>query len=400
LRSAADLLRGILAYVFCLSSFRQVGSWAASIGLSANGERSWAKRTRQASGWLLWLLQALLAPTPTPGLLGLPEFAGRIHLVDATHLRTWQRNGESRRLHVSYDLLASRIEEVLLTDHHMGEGLGHFQRQPGDITVGDSAYCRRGAIMAELDARAEVVVRLHWSSTPLQQADGLPFDLSSWLSNLSEGHGEQAVWIQVRKRRVRLLAVRLSEAAAQRAQRKRKTKARTSGRKSQPLSIQVADWLLVLTSLQEQHWSAQQVLALYRARWQIELLFKRIKQLVRLHRLRSNVMQSNQAVLAALLVGWALLEQQARLLRHQVTEKACAPAERSRPQHRPLSYWEVCATLVQSLRTMILGSWTWAQIQAHLDQLTRLLTVRPQTRGHQESQIVQQLTQLLSLLQS
>ena len=112
--------------------------------------------------------------------------------------------------------MASRIEETLLTDHHVREGLGHFQRHPGDITVGESAYCRRGAIMAALDARAEMVVRLHWSSTPLQQADGSPFDLSSWLSNLSEGHGEQAVWIQVRKCRVhlRLLAVRLSEAAA------------------------------------------------------------------------------------------------------------------------------------------------------------------------------------------
>ena len=67
---------------------------------------------------------------------------------------------------------------------------------------------------------------------------------------------------------------------------------------------------MLLTSL-EQQWSQQQVMTLYRGRWQIELLFKRMEQLVRLHPLRRNVMQSYQAVLPAMLVGWILLEQQA-----------------------------------------------------------------------------------------
>ncbi len=63
-RCPTDLLRGILAYVFCLGSFRQVGSWSSNIGLCTNGARSWAKRTRQAASWLLWIVQALLMPVP------------------------------------------------------------------------------------------------------------------------------------------------------------------------------------------------------------------------------------------------------------------------------------------------------------------------------------------------
>jgi hypothetical protein len=123
LRHPADLLRGILASVFCLNSFRVLGSWARSIGLCGNGCRSWAKRTRQAACWLLWLLQELLPPHGSEGEgTRASAFAGRIHLVDAPHLRTWKRNGESRRLHMSYDLLGKRLEQVLLTDHHVGEG--------------------------------------------------------------------------------------------------------------------------------------------------------------------------------------------------------------------------------------------------------------------------------------
>ncbi|HET8844724.1 MAG TPA: hypothetical protein VFN35_24850 [Ktedonobacteraceae bacterium] len=56
LREPLDLLRGILAYVFALNSFRQVSGWASSVHLSPNGARSWAKRTRQAAGWLLWIV--------------------------------------------------------------------------------------------------------------------------------------------------------------------------------------------------------------------------------------------------------------------------------------------------------------------------------------------------------
>lgn len=394
LRCPLDLLRGIFASVFCFDTFREVGSWATSTGLSTNGARSWAKRTSQASDWLLWMVQALLiAPQEQEGL-GLPtDFHGQIHLVDATHLRTWKRNGESRRLHCSYDLLGKRLEEVVLTDHHVGEGLKHFHGQAGDIFVGDSASCRRQAILDQLDAGVDVATRLHWSSTPLLHPDGTtPFDLSGWLQEIEPmGQAEASVLIQVRTRQhpMRLVALRLSEAAAKRAQSKRKTKARKNGRTNQPLTIQVADWLLVLTSLCPQLWSAQHVLALYRARWQIELLFKRIKQLVRLHRLRSENLQSNQAVLAAMLVGWILLERQASQIRGLLQKQPTAKEEEA------LSMWALCAMLTQSLRTMILGPWTWSQIRAALSRLRRGLTPHRQQRPHQAAESAAFLAQLL-----
>lgn len=395
LRCPMDLLRGILSSVFCFGSFREVGTWAKSTGLSSNGTRSWAKRTRQSSEWLLWMVQRLLVCPAEQEPLQVPKsFSGQIHLVDATHLRTWKRSGESRRLHGSYDLLGNRLEEVVLTDQHVGEGLKHFHGRPGDIFVGDSAYCRRQAIADQVDAGTDVVTRLHWSSTPLLQADGTTaFDLSGWLSGLSSaGQAEASVVIEVRTRQIplRLVALHLSEAAAKRAQRKRQGRVSKKGGGSQPLTIQIADWLIVLTSLSKEDWSAQQVLLLYRARWQIELLFKRIKQLVRLHRLRSHHLQSNQAILAAMLLGWILLEQQASQLRQQM--QALATESPSGPS----STWAVCAMLVGSLRTMIVGSWTWSQIRASLVPLRPVLTPQPQQRPHQASVVAEQLILVLS----
>jgi len=396
LRCPTDLLRGMFAYVFCLRSFREVEAWAVSTGLSTNGARAWAKRTHQSSDWLLSIVHTLLGSTQPEEALDLPEdFTGRIRLVDATHLRTWKRSGETRRLHCSYDLLGKRLDQVLLTDQHVGEGLKHFHGYPGDIFVGDCAYCRRQAILDQLDEGIDVVTRLHWSTMPVLEADGqTPFDLSGWLTQLEPtGKGEASVVFQVRTRQqpMRLLAVHLSSEAAKRAHSKRKIKARKNGSKNQALTIQIADWLVVLTSLSADHWSAEQVLTLYRARWQVELLFKRIKQLVRLHRLRSDDLQSNQAVLGAMLVGWILLEQQVSQARRQLHGKT---AERVTG---PLSTWALCAMFAQSLHTMILGTWTWSQIRASLSQVQRLLLYHPQNRVHQESDVVTQLAQTLYL---
>ena len=146
------------------------------------------------------------------------------------------------------------------------------------------------------------------------------------------------------------------------------------------------------------------MLDLYRARWQIELLFKRIKQLVRIHRLRSPQLEANEATLAALLLGWALIERQAAHLRAQFlpleqTGQQQDPGHGSDNVVRPISTWELNAVLVQSLRSMILGPWTWAQLQQKLDQIARLLICHPQARVHQESTILAHLEQVLAALQ-
>lgn len=396
LRCPTDLLRGIFAYVFCFRSFREVAAWAVSTGLSTNGDRSWAKRTHQSSDWLLWLVQTLMGSSEPEVALELPEgFTGCIRLVDATHLRTWKRSGESRRLHCSYDLLSKRLDQVLLTDHHVGEGLKHFQGHRGDILVGDCAYCRRQAILDQLDEGIDVVTRLHWSSMPLLEADAqTPFDLSGWLTQLEPtGKGEANVVFQARRRQqpMRLLAVHLNPEAAKRAHSKRKEKARKNGRTNQALTIQIANWLVVLTSLSADRWSAEHVLLLYRTRWQIELLFKRIKQLVRLHRLRSDDLHSNQAVLAAMLVGWILLEQQVNQARRTLHEQARGQVT------GPLSTWALCAIFAQSLHTMILGTWTWSHIQASLPLMQQVVRYHPQNRVHQESDVVARLVQTLYL---
>ena len=58
------------------------------------------------------------------------------------------------------------------------------------------------------------------------------------------------------------------------------------------------------------------VLRLYRARWQVELVFKRMKQLLRFNQLRSTNRTTVEATVRALLVAWALQEDMGQKSRH------------------------------------------------------------------------------------
>lgn len=62
--------------------------------------------------------------------------------------------------------------------------------------------------------------------------------------------------------------------------------AQKHGYKPSAQSLWVAGWVILVTTLSKEEWSDEAVLRLYQARWQIELVFKRMKQIISLDELR------------------------------------------------------------------------------------------------------------------
>jgi hypothetical protein len=386
-----DLLRGLLAYVLCAqaSSFRRLGVWAVLVEVAQISDTAWRKRLVKASAWLLWLLGARLPVDASRPQSRLQErAAGRVLLIDATRLREPGGCGDDWRLHTAYDLQAGRLVEVRVTDRHQAESLQHFDLRPGEIVVADNGYGYRSNVAYAQSRQAWVVLYLTPSTFPLEDQQGKPIALLAWLRGKGASCRSRVCWCQWKGQRyqVRLVALKLTAAVARRRREQKRRHAREKGKPVSATTLYLAGWILLVTTLPEQAWSAEEVLSLYRARWQTELLYKRLKQQVHCATLRCRTPEALQAEIRAYLLAWVLQEEEAAQLRAVLEEVQASElgelGEWSWDEH-PLSEWRLSSLCLDTLRMQVLGQWSAARVRVCAPHLQRYLRSSPRQRKHQ-----------------
>ena len=159
----------------------------------------------------------------------------------------------------------------------------------------------------------DVIVRHQGANFPLLDRTGKEFDLLAALRGL-QAH-QPGTWparfaAAGRSWEVWLHGVRKSAAAAQHAKEELR-KERGAG--VQPQTPELAEYVVALTSLNPATVAALRVLFLYRGRWQIELVFKRLKSLLGVGELAKYDPDSARAWLQAKLLTALLLEREAFL---------------------------------------------------------------------------------------
>lgn len=275
-------LKLILMHVAGGLSLEQTVVRAKELGLADVSSVALFKRLRNAEAWLRDLCQHLLAeqqkrlsPKPWPS-----DF--RLRIVDATDIQEPGSTGSTWRVHYSIRVPELVCDHYEVTDETGGEKLGRFVFAPGELVLADRGYSHRAGAVHVLESGAALLIRWNPAIFPVETRRGRPFDLMGHVRRLPRrGAREWPVqfrW-EGRVHGLRLVAMRKSRIAAERAHRKSLRKAQRNGTQPDPDALELTGFVLALTSLPPA-FSAEQVLDLYRSRWQIELAFKRLKTLL------------------------------------------------------------------------------------------------------------------------
>jgi hypothetical protein len=373
---AKDLLRLVLGYSVLDLSLRLLGSWCVAVGLADISKTALLHRLRKCRAWLGLLVMVLLTRQK---VCSPPAGPWRVKLVDASVICQPGSQGTDWRLHLGFDLGRMCLAGLEVTDAHGAESLSRFAWSPGDVAIVDRGYAVRKEVGHVLGAGAWLLLRIGWLKLPLEDPAGQLFELIAWLKQAPRSPAGQPheveVWVSTPAGRfaMRLVAQAIPEAAAEEARRRLRREAKKKGRTPDERSLLAAGFVLLLTNLPVAQWSALQVLQLYRFRWQIELVFKRLKSLLNLDGLRTRDPELVQVYLFAKLLAALLLEQ---LQRHLTTHYP----EWFASQERPLSVWRLTALLWAELRQIVRGPLTFTRLLTVFPKLRRFLCDEPRKR--------------------
>ena len=291
IKSGSQLLRLVLVYVLSGLSLRSTAAWAEQTGQASFSDVALLKRLKGCGPWLAAMVGTLSAAANPEGCCR--QQGRRVVAVDATTVCSpGGKTKPYRILHTVYDVNAQRFVTTLVTERRHAERLDVGTVEHGDIRLGDRAYGRYDDLAAVQKAGADYVVRLSARSLKLVTRDAEPLDRAA-LGMRAEREGVQTLSVRIigdkgdEPLRARVIFLPLPPDKAEAARRQMRRNARKWGDTPSDEALATAGCLMLITSLEAEDWATDQVLALYRRRWQVELAFKRLKSLLDLERLRA-----------------------------------------------------------------------------------------------------------------
>jgi len=281
-KNPARLLRTLLIHVGEGASFRDTSVRAKEGGLASVSDVALLKALRRSGPWLHWLAQAVMEKWLAPRRIPAPDGISRVRVVDGT---TIQRPGATEatwRVHYSMELPSMLCDEVCITGPETGESLRLFDVRPGDLVMGDRGLAHRSGIYHVVSHGGDVLVRTSRTSIPFYDKQRCRFDVLGHLRTLKHHQiGDWEVVFKYEDHEIygRICAVRKTPQATKDAQDKIRKQSGKKGRKPRASTLEAAGYTIVFTTL-DSSISAETVLNIYGARWQVELVFKRLKSIL------------------------------------------------------------------------------------------------------------------------
>ena len=380
IRSATDLLKILFIYASQKISFRMLAAAACALGISAVSDTSLRKHFSKASYLLHEILHSMLSSfIPGPDISAYRKIKN-VLLVDASVVRQNGKNQEQQRIHTCYSLNKNRMYEVKVTDKHTAESLTHFSFKKDDLVLADAGYGTAHNYIYAQEQEADVILRITPKNFCLYDVDGNKISLIEKLKEAEKHHAEIMdisgfCKYKTKTAFVRVIAGKLPKEEAKKARKRKKS---TASRKQNQITkdtLFCAGWIVVIISLGIEY-CGEEILYLYRSRWQVELLFKRFKQNFSITALKAGSTSYAETEVLLWLIIWIIPERQSFLTECFLVEKK---------ETVIYSVYEKCKVAFLQIKEILCLSWSQF-LDLTDEKYSRYLTKRKRYRKNQNDE--------------
>ena len=278
------------------ATLQQLTQTAAGLGVTITPQGLEQRFTAAAAALLRQVLEAAVAHViqaePVP--IAVLERFSAVLVQDSTTITLpealaaeWAGcgNGQGQgtaalKVQVRWDLLRGGLDGLFLEPGRAADQRAAVQTVPlpaGALRIGDLGYFSLD-VFATTAAQGSYWLSRLFEPTAVYTAAGQPLDLVRWLPRQGAVVDCPIQLGQRHRLPARLLAVRVPPPVAAVRRGRLRALAQEKGRRVSSRSWTLAAWTLLVTNCPPARLAVDEALVLYRARWQIELLFKRWKQ--------------------------------------------------------------------------------------------------------------------------
>lgn len=266
--NAEALIRMGTAYAISDLSLKDVAAWARALEIAFISGPALHYRLKQAESWFENLLIRMLDEAVEFEPVGF-----RVRVVDATVITGPGSQGTDWRAHVSLDPDTGRIVSVELTDAKGSESFSRYSFGKGEIVLGDRGYTSARGIYSGVSSGAHVLFRVNPYSLRVCGTNKQTISLLSYTEAV--GEDELKEWD---------VLIPVPPDNGSKGWSLRKAKDWVRGR-ILAFRSKKGEVIWLFTDLNSEDLSKEAAKKLFRVRWQIELLFKRLKSLLHMDEL-------------------------------------------------------------------------------------------------------------------
>lgn len=274
------------------ASLLQLAQTASIFGVDLSAQALDQRFTSQAASCLQMILESGVgqAVASDPVAIPLLRRFQAVELIDTTIIalpdqlvEVWSGCGGSQgdsatlKVELGLELITGQLAGPHLYDGRMHDGQGALQHtglEPGSLKLADLAYFNM-ELMSELSQQGVFWISRVKSSTILFDAKGRRWKLLDFILSQQSQRIDRQVRLGLKGQLgCRLIAVLVSKETAQRRRSRLRDKARRNRQKVKSESLALAEWTVLVTNVESEKLSLDEVLVMARIRWQIELMFK------------------------------------------------------------------------------------------------------------------------------